>query len=133
MTYLIDSDWTADWLKGRPQAVALLRSLAPAGLRISAVTVGEIYEGIYYGRDPAGQERVFRQFRRFVSTVPITQPILNRFARERGALRAQGLLIGDFDLLIAATALVRGYTLVTRNARHFGRIPGLLIHQPTTT
>jgi len=133
VSYLVDTDWTADWLKGRAAAVTLLRSLASAGLRISAVTVAEIYEGIYYGRDPANQERAFRQFRRFVATVPLTQPVLKRFARERGALRAQGLLIGDFDLLIAATALVHGDTLVTRNVRHFQRIPGLLLYQPTNT
>jgi predicted nucleic acid-binding protein len=133
VSYLVDTDWTADWLKGRAEAVALLRSLAAAGLRISAVTVAEIYEGIYYGRDPANQERVFRQFRRFIVTVPISQPILKRFARERGALRAQGLLIGDFDLLIAATALVHGDTLVTRNFRHFQRIQGLRLYQSTGT
>ncbi len=132
MTYLVDTDWVADWLKGRPAAVTLLRALAPAGLTMSAVTVAEIYEGIYYGRDPAGQERVFRQLRRFVITVPISQTVLKRFARERSALRARGLLIGDFDLLIAAMALVHHSTLVTRNVRHFSRIPGLLLYQVPT-
>ena len=31
----------------------------------------------------------------------------------------------DFDLVIAATALVLNYTLVTNNERHFRSIPGL--------
>ena len=127
MRYLVDSDWVADWLKGRTAAVDLLRMLAADGLAISAVTVAEIYEGIYFGHDPAGQERVFRQFRRFVPTLPVTQPILKRFARLRGTLRVQGQLIGDFDLLIAATALYHGLTLVTGNHRHFARVPGLVL------
>jgi predicted nucleic acid-binding protein len=33
------------------------------------------------------------------------------------------------DLLIAATAVHHGLTLVTRNLRHFQRIPNLQLHQ----
>ena len=46
MSYLIDSDWVADYLRGRPDAVALLPTLD--GRAISLITFGEIYEGIYY-------------------------------------------------------------------------------------
>ena len=40
-------------------------------------------------------------------------------------LRAAGTPIDEADLLIAATALRHGATLVTRNTRHFQKIPGL--------
>lgn len=40
-------------------------------------------------------------------------------------LRQQGLLIEDFDLLIAATALVHNLILVTNNTKHHSRVPGL--------
>lgn len=40
-------------------------------------------------------------------------------------LREAGILIDDADLLIAATALRHGATLVTRNTNHFQSIPGL--------
>ncbi len=40
-------------------------------------------------------------------------------------LRSSGTLIEDADLLIAATALRHDATLVTRNIKHFQRIPGL--------
>jgi predicted nucleic acid-binding protein len=51
MKYLVDSDWVIDYLAGRQQAITLLSSLAIEGLAISLITFGEIYEGIYYGRD----------------------------------------------------------------------------------
>ena len=35
------------------------------------------------------------------------------------------MLIGDFDLLIGATALQHDLTLMTNNRRHFDRIEGL--------
>lgn len=55
---------------------------------------------------------------------------MKHFARIRGELRRQGLGIPDADLLIACTALAHDLTLVTRNFRHFERVPALRIHQP---
>lgn len=36
-------------------------------------------------------------------------------------------LIGDLDLLIASTALTNKQVLLTRNKKHFERVPGLQI------
>lgn len=123
MKYLVETDRAADWLKGRPDAVELLRSLAPEGLAISLISLGELYEGIYFGRDPAGNEKSLRAFLRFVDVLPLNRPIMKRFARIRGELRRQGQLIGDPDILIGATAIQHELVVVTRNDRHFARIP----------
>lgn len=125
MTYLMDSDWVIDYLAGRTAAVQLLNALSTDGMAISLMTYGEVFEGIYYGRDPQGAERGFLDFLRSVEVLPLCRMVLRRFARTRGLLRQQGQLIGDPDLLVAATALHYGLTLVTRNRRHLGRIPGL--------
>ncbi len=42
-------------------------------------------------------------------------------------LKAAGNLIGGNDLWIAASAIRRGASLVTRNRDEFGRIPGLRV------
>ena len=47
------------------------------------------------------------------------------FGKARGRLRAAGLMIGDCDLLIGATALRHNLTLLTNNRRHFERIDSL--------
>lgn len=44
MSYLADSDWVASYLNGRRNAIDLLDALKPQCL---AISVGEIYEGIY--------------------------------------------------------------------------------------
>jgi tRNA(fMet)-specific endonuclease VapC len=49
------------------------------------------------------------------------------FGRERGRLRAEGKTVGDFDLLIGATALHRDLTVLTNNRRHFELIANLQI------
>jgi predicted nucleic acid-binding protein len=129
MIYLADSDLVADYLNGQQAAVALLNGLLPAGLAISLVTYGEIYDGVYGGRNPGAAERAFRQFLRSVSVLPLNRAIMREFARIRETLRRQGMRIGDNDVMIAATAIYHNRELATRNVRHFGRIPGLKLHQ----
>jgi predicted nucleic acid-binding protein len=50
--YLVDSDWIADDLAGKQEAVTLLERLVSDGIAVSLITLGEMYEGSYYGRDP---------------------------------------------------------------------------------
>ena len=47
------------------------------------------------------------------------------FGHERGRLRAAGKTVGDFDLLLGATALRHGLTLLNNNRRHFELIEKL--------
>lgn len=131
MTYLVDTDRLASYLSGRPDAVALLSSLRQDGLAVSIITYGEIYDGIYSSNDPRGKEAAFLQVLRRVEVLPLTRTIMKRFARLRGDLWRRGLLIGDPDILIAATVLQHGLILVTRNLRHYKRIPGLSIFEET--
>jgi predicted nucleic acid-binding protein len=123
--YLVDSDWVADYLNGRTDAVSLLQALAGEGLAISIITYGEIYEGILYGANRARHEAGMRNFLRFVDVLPLSRAVMRRFAALRGLLRSQGFLLGDMDLLIGATALHHGLILLTRNRRHFERLGGL--------
>lgn len=129
MNYLVDSDWVASYLKGRKEALDLLTSLGREGLAISLISFGEIYEGIYYGPDPKSHEAGFRNFLKWVNVLPLNRKIMQRFAHLRGELRRKGRLIGDPDILIAATALYHNLTLVTRNIKHFQRIPDLKLYQ----
>jgi tRNA(fMet)-specific endonuclease VapC len=126
--YLVDSDWIVDYLGGKQEAIIFLDALLPEGIGVSLITLGEIYEGIYYGRDPKRTEDGFQRFLSAIRVLTLTRPIVQRFARIRGDLRRRGLLIGDPDLFIAATALHHGLTLVTRNRRHFERIPSLQLY-----
>ncbi len=129
MTYLIDSDWIIDWLKGRPDAHTLFQKLATDPMAISTVNYGEVYEGVYYGRNRQQIEQTFQQFLRGVTIIPMTRPIAHHYGIIRGDLRQRGLSIGDPDIMIAATALHRSLTLVTQNLRHFQRIRGLTLYE----
>ncbi len=128
MRYLVDSDWLAEYLKGRAEAQALLDSLFPEGLAISIITYAEIYRGVYFGTQRRRHEEGFRTLLQLVPVLSLTRPIARRYATLRGQLQQEGRLIDQPDLFIAATALQHDLTLVTRNLRDFARIPGLLIY-----
>jgi tRNA(fMet)-specific endonuclease VapC len=127
MRHLIDTDWVIHYLNDRPDIVQRLHVLQDDGLALSLISLAELYEGVFYSRDPEGDERDLQDFLRGVTVLGIDDGTCRLFGRERGRLRAAGMLIGDFDLLIGATALHHNLTLLTNNRRHFERIEGLCI------
>lgn len=130
MRYLVDSNWLIDAASGRPRGQRLLNLLSPEGLAVSIVAAAEVYEGAFGTPDPHAALAGLRDFLSDFAVLPLTDPIVVRFARLRAELRRQGQLIPDMDLLIAATALDEDLTLVTRNIRHFARIDALKLYQP---
>jgi tRNA(fMet)-specific endonuclease VapC len=81
---------------------------------------------VYYASDPVASETALQRFLDPELTIlNIDEETCKIFGKERGRLRAAGLMIGDCDLLIGATALRHNLTLLTNNRRHFERIEGL--------
>jgi len=60
-----------------------------------------------------------------VSVLDVDQTIAWKFGEVRAQLLDQGQPIASIDLFIAATALVRGMTVVTHNTQHFNKVPTL--------
>jgi tRNA(fMet)-specific endonuclease VapC len=76
----------------------------------------------------AGNKRILEDVLGFAANTAIL-PFGAAEARAAAAIRVAlsngGRAIGATDVLIAATALTNGCTLVTRNRREFDRVPGL--------
>ena len=128
MQYLVDTDWVIDYFNDCEDIVQRLQELQHlAGLALSIISLAELYEGVSYSRAPEEDEAALQDFLRGVTLLNIDERTCQVFGKERGRLRAAGLMIGDFDLLIGATALRHNLTLLTNNRRHFERIDGLRI------
>ena len=65
--------------------------------------------------------------------LPLTDAIIIRAAGIYADLYQRGQLVGDADILIAATAIEHGLVLVTNNENHHSRIAGLTIENWLTT
>ena len=103
-----------------------------AGLYLSVITIVEVEDGIARSRRTGAHAKA-RRLRDWLETVlhlygSRILPIDVTTARRIGALadhaRGQGHDPGLADLAIAATALVRGYIILTHNLRHFAPLGG---------
>ena len=126
MRYLVDTDWVIHYLNGHREIVARVQDLSP-DIALSVISLAELYEGVFYSRDPQKSEEALQDFLRGIELVGIDEEITRVFGRERGRLRAAGKTVGDFDLLLGATALRHGLTVLTNNRRHFELIETLQI------
>ena len=121
--FLIDTD-VLSALRRRersPDVVRWVSARRTTDLYLSVVSIGEIERGIVrrQRRDPvfarvlaAWLDSVLVLYRERILAVDLSTA--RRWGRLSGALGHEGA-----DLLIAATALERGLTVVTRNVRHF--------------
>jgi predicted nucleic acid-binding protein len=110
-----------------------LISLPKDEMVVCTIVVGEILAGVE--RLPAGRKRndvqakaglVLPGFR----CLAVELTAASHYARLKQEARSAGVAINDNDLWIAATAIVIGATLVTRDA-DFRRLPGLTVEDWT--
>ena len=127
MRYLVDTDWSIDYFNGVSEVVDRLNQLMIVGVGMSVITLLELYNGIHGARDPQLSRMNIENLLDAVEVVPLDEPACRLFDDTRERLRSAGNIIPDNDLLIGATALSRGLTVLTNNRRHFERIEGLNI------
>ncbi|MDQ3412979.1 MAG: type II toxin-antitoxin system VapC family toxin [Chloroflexota bacterium] len=127
--YLLDTDWIIEAFGGRQPATQSLDRLANSPIYVTYVSVGEVYERAFQSVSPQAHLVSVRQFLGEYQMLTLTDSIMERFAELRFFLRRRGQLIPNFDLVIAATALQYGLTLLSFNRRHFERIPDLRLYQ----
>jgi predicted nucleic acid-binding protein len=119
--YLADTNVVSEGRRNSRQAVAWLRSVRPEEVYLSALTLGEIMRGVTLRRksDPQIAARLAEWLERLRRDhADRILPVTDRIALEWGRiteLRPRG----DIDGLIAATAIVHGLILVTRNVKDF--------------
>ena len=126
--YLLDTNACIQFLRDPGSAVARRLAAVPAGeVALCTVVKAELYYGAWRSADPDRSIQVLEAFFGNLGSLPFDDLAAEVYGRIRAYLTQQGQLIGPNDLLIAATALAYGATLVTHNTREFTRVPDLRI------
>ncbi|MFB6191670.1 MAG: type II toxin-antitoxin system VapC family toxin [Candidatus Nanohaloarchaea archaeon] len=126
MTYLIDTDWAVDYLKGIDEKVEFLQQ--EKELYVSTLTVGELVEGIEDSERKEERMESLEDFLSGVTLLSFTKETAIEFGKIRNNLRKQGNTIGDIDTMIAATAKVHNLEILTDNTQHFQKVEDLQLH-----
>jgi tRNA(fMet)-specific endonuclease VapC len=125
---LIDSSVLIDIERGRSDLRALLESRGDAGIAMAAITAAELLHGVRrlrVSKRKTQAEAIVETFLAAIPVVPFDLVCARAHARLGADLSRRGITVGTHDLMIGATALARGYSVVTRDRRSFPRVPGL--------
>jgi len=125
---LLDTDTLSVIMRQHPLAVARATTYLAVHKKFtfSMMTRYEILRGLN-AKNATSQLATFERLCANSQILPLTDEIIVKAATIYAVLHRQGRLIGDADILIAATALVYNLTVVTNNENHFRRIGQLSV------
>ena len=126
MRYLLDANAIIGLLKDDRSSLARrARHEQLDDLATSSIVVHELFFGAFKSHRPTPNLAVFDALR--FPVIEFDREDARHAGLVRAELAARGTPIVPYDVLIAGQALSRGLTLITRNTREFGRVPGLRI------
>ena len=123
---LLDTDILSAVMRQHPAAVVHARAYLRVYQRLtfSIITRYEILRGLH-AKKATAQLAAFDRLCNVSTVLPLTDAIVIRAANIYADLYQHGALIGDADILIAATGLENGLIVSTNNEKHYQRISGL--------
>jgi tRNA(fMet)-specific endonuclease VapC len=124
MSFLVDTDTCSANLKGNSRVKNRFLQYT-GGIYIPTVTLGELYTWALRASASPKRLQSLLEFLTDVTVLDLTQDVAQKFGEVRAGLFDRGLPVPALDLLIAATALVHNFTLVTHNTQDFINVPGL--------
>lgn len=127
MTFLLDTNVVSEWVKPRPNRglVAWLAEVDEDRVFLSVVTLAELRYGIQRMDDGHRRRRLEVWLSEEIPLrfegrlLPVNTAVADRWGEVVARREATGHRIGVMDAFIAATAIVHGLKLVTRNEADF--------------
>ena len=99
---------------------------------LSAIGLTELIHGLYRAQTPAVRLRrqsFLDELLRDLTIYPYTKETAMLAGKLDGEQQSKGVVIPFGGLLIGATVLSLGFSVLTENLRHFQKIPGLSVMQ----
>ena len=126
MSFLIDTDTCSAHIKGH--VLVFNRFAQYAGrLYLSIVTLAELTIWTCRAAAPPQRSRDLQDLLKLALPLDATVDVARKFGEIQAGLLDVGRPAPEMDLLIAATALVHGHTVVTHNIQDYAMIPGLTV------
>lgn len=127
MKYLLDTNTLIYAQKRRGHCLQRIEAHAPETLVWSVISMQELAYGMGKSAHPERMQAYLTALKNLYAVLDYSAAAAECAGPLRSQLERKGTPIGPYDLQIAASALVHGLTVVTRNTREFARVPGLLV------
>jgi tRNA(fMet)-specific endonuclease VapC len=129
--YLLDTDTIIYSLKGVPAVVENMQAHAADPKAISVITYGELVYGAEKSQQTEKNLARVHRLREIFPVIEISCSIMDSFGSLKADLSRKGEMVDDFDLIIAATAITMGYSVVSNNEKHFAKLPDVSLENWT--
>jgi len=124
--FLLDTNICIYIINRNPrQVVDKIKSYRPNQIKLSSISMGELEYGISKSQQREKNRQALIHFSSAFDIVGFDDNDAEIFGLIRADLERRGLVIGPYDMQIAAQAMTRNLTLVTNNTNEFSRIPQL--------
>lgn len=124
--YLLDSNICIYIINNRPrQVVDHIKKLKVHTVKLSAISLAELEYGVSKSKAREKNRQALIDFATPFDIIDFNDEDAEVFGIIRADLEKRGLVIGPYDMQIAAQAITRNLTLVTNNTAEFARIPNI--------
>lgn len=123
--YLFDTDVLISFLRGKNKSLKLyIQDLMDKEVTIcmSIISLGELYLGAFKSDNPPKNLFLVNKLKGTLDLIGLDNDIILLYGEIEALLEKAGMMIGDFDVLIASTAISKNLTLASGNQKHFQRI-----------
>ena len=126
---ILDTGFIIDVMRREENAVRRLRELISSGetQAITTPSLFELYSGVSRSRIPQKEKGRIMQTLSNLVVWSLDTKGAETGGEIDGRLSSKGERLDPVDSMIAGIALSKGEAILTRNVRHFSRIPGLRI------
>jgi tRNA(fMet)-specific endonuclease VapC len=134
--YLLDTNACVRYLRGGPSTdigIRISQMASDDEVVTCSIVRSELLYGALRSRNPSQSLNDVDAFLAPLASFPFDDVAAEVHAEKRTELARHGTSIGPYDLMIAAIAILNGFTVVTHNFREFSSVSGLLYEDWQTT
>lgn len=122
--FILDSDTWIEFFRHRGGVAKHIAATPVEQIFASEVSIAELTYGALHSNAVEKHLKEPKVIESTFTVLPLGDWVRD-YAEIRHSLASKGLRVGDFDILIAATARRYGLTVVTHNTKHFSQMPGV--------
>ena len=122
--FILDTDTWIEFFRHRGGVDKHIAETPANQIFASEVTIAELTYGALHSKAVERHLQEPKEIEKTFTVLPLGDWI-REYAEIRQSLVSKGLAVGDFDIIIGATARRFDLTVVTHNIKHFSEMPGV--------
>lgn len=123
--FCLDTNIVIDIFRGDDALKKRMMQFQGQRFAITSITLCELFKGAWKSRDKEKAVELITDFYKSVELLEFDIASASLFGLNQSILEKKGSKIPEADLMIASLAMANNRILITRDSRHFKKIPEL--------